>query len=207
MKIIAHRGNDGIHQENSLEAITNSLNSKYTDGVEFDIRFTKDHQFIVIHDLFYMGHFIKKTNSKTLRKHGLNTLNEILKNIKNDKIILIEIKEESQKYKFLIYKLVKILNKYNLNYYICSFNYNLIQYFHKKYPNYKVGLIIGPVNNLKHINNNFYFNSIYHKQIKKNPAKETFAWTINNPLELDNLKVNIITDNSKEIYEYIMKNS
>ena len=65
MKIIAHRGNDNIHKENSLEAITNSLNSKYTDGVEFDIRFTKDYKFIVHHDFFYQGHFIKKNKSKS----------------------------------------------------------------------------------------------------------------------------------------------
>ena len=115
MKIIAHRGNDSIHKENSLEAIISSLNSKYTDGVEFDIRFTKDHKFIVTHNIFYAGHFIKKTKAKVLQKMGLNTLSEILKNINSDKIILIEIKEESKKYKLLIYKLVKILNKYSLS--------------------------------------------------------------------------------------------
>ena len=207
MKIIAHRGNDGVHKENSLEAIISSLNSKYTDGVEFDIRFTKDHKFIVTHDMFYMGHFIKKTNIKVLQKHGLNTLSEILKNINSDKIILIEIKEESKKYKLLIYKLVKILNKYSLNYYICSFNYELVKYFHKKYTNYKVGLIIGPINNLKYINNDFAFNSIYYKNISKKMDKETFAWTVNNPENIKNKQVNIITDKPKEIYNYFKKNS
>ena len=38
MKIIAHRGNDNVHKENTLEAILNSLNEDYTNGVEFDIR-------------------------------------------------------------------------------------------------------------------------------------------------------------------------
>ena len=41
MKIIAHRGNDNLHKENSLEAIINSLNKKYVDGVELHIRLTK----------------------------------------------------------------------------------------------------------------------------------------------------------------------
>ena len=31
MKIIAHRGNDGVHRENSLKAIVNSLNKNYID--------------------------------------------------------------------------------------------------------------------------------------------------------------------------------
>ena len=207
MKIIAHRGNDNIHKENSLEAIISSLNSKYTDGVEFDIRFTKDHKFIVTHDMFYMGHYIKKTNIKVLQKHGLNTLEEILKNVNSHKIILIEIKEESKKYKLLVYKLVKILKKYSLNYYICSFNYNLIKYFHKKYSNYKVGLIIGIKNNLKYINNDFSFNSIYIGNIGKQNNINNFVWTVNNTKNIDKIKANIITDNSKEIYNYFKKNS
>ena len=204
MKIIAHRGNDNIHKENSLEAITNSLNSKYTDGVEFDIRFTKDYKFIVHHDFFYQGHFIKKTKAKVLRKKGLNTLEEILKTVTNDKIILIEIKEESKKYKYLVYKLIKILKKYPLNYYICSFNYHLIKYFHQKYPFFKTGLIIGPINNLKYIKNDFAFNSVYYKNIKKT-IKETFAWTINKIEDIPKTDVNIITDKYKEIYTYLKK--
>ncbi len=205
MKIIAHRGNDNIHKENSLEAITNSLNSKYTDGVEFDIRFTKDYKFIVHHDFFYQGHFIKKTKAKVLRKKGLNTLEEILKMVTNDKIILIEIKEESKKYKYLVYKLIKILKMYPLNYYICSFNYHLIKYFHQKYPFFKTGLIIGPFNNLKYIKNDFAFNSVYYKNINKT-IKETFAWTINKTEDIPKIEVNIITDKYKEIYTYLKKN-
>ena len=52
MLIIAHRGNDGINRENSKEAIVNSLNKEYVNGVEFDIRMTKDKEFILNHDPF-----------------------------------------------------------------------------------------------------------------------------------------------------------
>ena len=67
MKIIAHRGNDGIHKENSLEAIINSLNKKYVDGVELDVRLTKDKKLIINHDPFYLLGicFVK---SKSLQK-------------------------------------------------------------------------------------------------------------------------------------------
>lgn len=78
MKIIAHRGNDNLHQENSLEAILNSLESIYTDGVEFDVRLTKDNKLIIHHDPFYKGNYISHTNSVKLQKQGLNTLDEVL---------------------------------------------------------------------------------------------------------------------------------
>ncbi len=198
MKVIAHRGNDGIHKENSLEAIINSLNSKYTDGVEFDIRFTKDKKFIVCHDLFYNGYFVKKTKLKTLMKNGLNSLNEVLKNINSNKIILIEIKEEGNNYKILVNKLIKILKKYSLNYYLCTFNYNLLKYLKEKNTNYKLGLIIGYLINIKHIKNNFDFNSIHVKDYQKT-NKETFVWTVNKKEDIPKGNVNIITDKAKEI--------
>ena len=77
MKIIAHRGNDNVHKENTKEAILNSLNTSYIDGVEFDIRLTKDGKFIINHDPFYHNYYIKSTNSKKLQKLGLNTLEEV----------------------------------------------------------------------------------------------------------------------------------
>ncbi len=200
MKIIAHRGNDGVHKENSLEAIVSSLNSKYTDGVEFDIRFTKDHKFIVSHDLFTNGFFINKTCIKKLQKQGLNTLEEILMNVKNDKIILIEVKEERKHFKYLAFKLVNVLKKYNLNYYICSFNYDFLKYFKKKYPNYKAGLLIGKKTNLKHVNNDFDFNSIYIGNLDKNKKENVFTWTVNDYSLLDGKMINVITDNCKKIY-------
>ena len=88
MKIIAHRGNDGIHKENSLEAIINSLSKKYIDGVEIDVRLTKDKKLIINHDPFYNGYYINNTNAIKLQKLGLNTLEEILSNVNNNKIIM-----------------------------------------------------------------------------------------------------------------------
>ena len=70
MKIIAHRGNDGINKENSLKAIINSLNKEYIDGVEFDVRLTRDGNFIINHDPVYKNHFISETNMCDLKKIG-----------------------------------------------------------------------------------------------------------------------------------------
>ena len=204
MKIIAHRGNDGIHKENTLEAIISSLNSKYTDGVEFDVRLTKDHKLIINHDPFYNGNYISHTNAKKLQKSGLNTLDEILNNVHNNKILMIEVKTDDSEIKIISKKLINVIKKYNLNYYICSFNYKFIKYFKETY-NIKCGLIISIKINTKYLNNNFDFNSINYLYSKKIPPKETFRWTVNNKKELNKIAKheNIITDNSKQIYKLI----
>lgn len=202
MKIIAHRGNDGIHKENSLEAIINSLNKKYVDGVELDVRLTKDKKLIINHDPFYNGYYINNTNAVKLQRLGLNMLDEILINISNNKIIMIEVKVDDKQIKQMTKKLIKTLNKYKLNYYICSFNYNFLIDF-KKCCHIKAGLIISIKINTKHINNNFDFNSINILYNKKIPNKETFRWTVNTKKELEkvNKNENIITDNPLEIYK------
>lgn len=202
MKIIAHRGNDGIHKENSLEAIINSLNKKYVDGVELDVRLTKDKKLIINHDPFYNGYYINNTNAVKLQRLGLNMLDEILINISNNKIIMIEVKVDDKQIKQMTKKLIKTLNKYKLNYYICSFNYNFLINF-KKCCHIKAGLIISIKINTKHINNNFDFNSINILYNKKIPNKETFRWTVNTKKELEkvNKNENVITDNPLEIYK------
>ena len=202
MKIIAHRGNDESYKENSLKSIINCLNKEYIDGVEFDIRLTKDKRFILNHDPFYKNYFIKNTNSKKLIKLGLDTLDDVLNMINNNKILLIEVKEENN-IKKTAKHLNRILKRYNLNFYICSFNYNFIKFFNEKY-NYKCGLIIGKNINKKYIINSFSFNSLSYKFKGKVPNKETFYWTINNTNEIKD-RENIITDKPKEIYKYLTK--
>lgn len=203
MKVIAHRGNDGIHKENTMEAILNSLELPYVDGIETDIRITKDFGLVINHDPFYEGDFISKTKTKTLQQKGLNTLEEVLKRINSNKIIMIEIKEETNKYKILVSKLYKIIKKYDLNYYICSFNYELIKYFKNKYPNIKTGLIVGIKMNTSKIENDFDFNSISYRHINLMDHKETFIWTVDTKEIFDKLKPyqNIITDKAKYMSE------
>ena len=201
MKIIAHRGNDGIHKENSLEAIINSLNNKYIDGVEIDVRLTKDNKLILNHDPFYNGYCISHTNSIKLQKLGLNTLDEVLNNINSKKIIMIEVKLDDKQIKKMTKILNKTMSKYNLNYYICSFNYKFLCNL-KTHLQIKKGLIISSKINTKYINNKFDFNSINILYNKKTPHKETFRWTINNKTELEKIKnENIITDKPLEIYK------
>lgn len=115
---------------------------------------------------------------------------------------MIDVKE-TKNVKEVSKKLFKILKKYKLNFYVCSFSYKFISYFKEKYK-IKSGLIINNLINKKHIENNLDFNSISYKYKNKIPNKETFRWTVNDTKEVTN--ENIITDNPKLIYDFI-KNS
>lgn len=203
MKIISHRGNGGKNKENTKESVLEMLNEDFVDGVEIDIRMTVDHKFVLCHNPFYEGKLISLTKYKKIKQ--LDNLENLLKNIQSQKIIMLDIKEEIGKYKLVVYYLYKILKKYNLNLYVCSFNHNLMNHFLKKHPNITNGLIIGMKLNEDKIKNDFDFNSLNYKCINKITPKETFAWTINNKSGLKNIpdNCNIITDNPKEIYNII----
>lgn len=188
MNLISHRGNDD-HDflENTKEAILDVLSKKYIDGVEFDVRMTKDKKIILYHNMLIKTNnnyeFILNKTFLEITKinNKIITLDELLKNIKTNKILLIELKCENDNYNELIAKFINIVKKYNyLNIYICSFNYGLIKTIKNKYPHYKCGLIIGYLMNTNNITNEFDFflyGSNYLKLI--NYDKEIFIFDIN----------------------------
>ena len=135
MKLIAHRGlwNKDI-KDNSYEALKNGLESNKYIGVECDIRTTLDNKFIIYHNSFYKGSLVRYTYFKDLK--NISLVEDLLK-IETDKIILLEIKERDINKK----KLLKLLNKYKRNYYIMSFNNNVILELRDLNPNYKYGVL------------------------------------------------------------------
>lgn len=196
MKFISHRGNDiGInYPENSKEAILEVLERDYINGVEFDVRMTKDKKIVVVHDntiaLSSNGNgLITKTKLKDLEKYNfgtiinplkISTLEEVLSSVNSNKEIIIEIKEERKCYKKVVNVIYDIIKKYNnLNIKICSFNYELVTYFKKKHSNVNVGLLIGIKKNLdKKSDVDFYSISLinYKKYID---CDNLYIWTIN----------------------------
>ena len=145
MYLISHRGNNKHkYIENTYEAINSSLKEKYIDGVEFDI--------------------IENNKLKDLK---LEELENTLKKIKTNKIIIIDLKYERFKYKKYAYYLNKILKKYKyLNIYLCSFNYDLILYIKKRYK-YKSGLIISNILNKCKDYDSFDFISVNYRTYKQ----------------------------------------
>jgi len=206
MKIISHRGNNlSKYKGNSKEAILEAINTDYIDGVEFDVRITKDKKIVLIHDpiINFVSDgkgVVKNMNYEDLFKYNFGSskyptkvvlLEDLLNSINTNKIILIEIKEETDDYKEIADIVFDIISKYNLNIYIASFNYDLMKYFKTKYN--KCGLLIGLGLNTKKLYNQFDFNIVSYNYRNKVDLKETFIWgfkDVKNNLD----KYYIITD-------------
>ena len=120
MQLIAHRGlTTKDIKENTINSFKNAIKNGY-DGIELDVRLTKDKKIVVIHN-----NLINKTSNgvgsvndytyKELLKYNFGSkkvpskiplLESVLKRIKN-KIIVIELKEKIE-----LDMLEKILDKY-----------------------------------------------------------------------------------------------
>lgn len=205
IKFISHRGNDiGInYPENSKEAILEVLKRDYISGVEFDVRMTKDKKIVVVHDntikLSSNGNgLISNTKLKQLESYNFGTitqplkiatLDEVLSSINSNKEIIIEIKEESRRYKKIANIIYAIISNYkNLNIKLCSFNYELVKYLKKKYPNVNIGLLIGIKKNLDKENISFDFYSISIINYKKYINYDNiYIWTINEKAIYDDI--------------------
>ena len=193
MYLISHRGNNNHkYKENTIKALTTSYNTPYIDGIELDVRLTKDDVIVLSHDNIHNGKLINKTKYEKL---NIDKLEDLLKELSDKKKIVIDIKEENKKIIDILYKIIK---NYNYKFYICSFNYKIIKEFKEKHKDCKVGLIIGYMINIDKIKNNLDFNSLqYNLKNRINKYKETFIWTINDKKTLYKINIpniNIITD-------------
>ena len=199
MKIIAHRANNNHqYKENTINGILNCLDIDYIDGIEIDIRKTYDNYFVLHHNMTYNNHIIENRCLKDLK---LDELNNVLKKIKSNKILLLDLKCEDLNYKKYADNLIKLLKKYNkLNIYLCSFNYELSKYLKEK-TNYKIGIFVSTIINKNKKINLFDFVA-YNYKVYKNINKTTFIWTINR-VEVANKfkgkKIYIITDKAYKL--------
>ena len=134
-KYIAHRGiyNKNV-SDNSYKALYDGLLSYKYIGIETDVRVTKDNVFILYHDVLYKGKLVKNVFYKDMV--NVTKLEDILK-INNDKIILLEIKD----FDIDVKKFIKLINKYNKNIMIMSFDANVIKKIKKITNKYKLGVL------------------------------------------------------------------
>ncbi len=164
---IAHRGlfDDNI-KENTIKAFDNAFNNGY-EGIEFDVRLTKDKIPVILHDSFLSRVFgVKGLLRNYTYQELLNNKIEIPKfedviSRYNNKVMVIELKE-----KIDITKYIK--DKRNL-YYISSFNYDYISYLNKS-GYYKLGVINYILNSgidYSKIDFIMVLDSIYNKKLFK----------------------------------------
>lgn len=220
MKYIAHRGlTSKFTIENTLESILLATKKNFTDGVEFDVRLSKDNKVVVYHDKDIEGKYLKDLNIEEIRSYNIGckikkahipTLEEVLDRIDTNKIIIIELKNEKEKNEELCKEVLNILSLYtDKNIYLQSFNKDIIEIL--KYQNmYKIGVLVNENNKeLLEENVDFYSlskhiatNELIEKLLSEN--KEVMLWTINSDKEL---KVNcektyIITDNPLKLQKH-----
>ena len=171
---IAHRGNNGAgFRENSLDAFLDCFNTSYIDGVEMDVRLTRDSVVVLSHGDLFNGRIISKTKFSKLK---IDSLDYVLSNLSNKKKIIIDVKGNDVS---IVDRLYSVLVKYDYDFYVCSFNYDIVSLFKKKYSSYEVGLIIGYMLNVDMIYNDFDFNLINYNLIKRIGNKLSFVWTVN----------------------------
>ncbi len=214
MKYIAHRGKDN-HSffENSKEALLWCLKQDYIDGVELDVRMTKDHQFVLRHNstLLVLGmeyHFIanetleslKKINFNTLEKpHYLTSLKEFLEAVDSEKMILLDLKLEIGDAKKYVDTLYNLLEEYShLSIYVCSFSYQIVKLCSTK-RKFAVGLLISDF-----MNKNKDYDICNFLSVSKgaffdiHSPKKKMVWNIRTKKDLKGIPSNtyVITDNA-----------
>lgn len=188
-KLIAHRALDNHkYKENSIEAFINCLDKDYIDGIEIDVRITKDKKLILNHNSIIGNNLIKNQTLKQLKKYNVTLLEDVLK-LNTNKIIVLDLKDKMKS------EIKKIIKKYNyLNLYICSFNYELVSDLLN--TNVKIGLIVGYfINKNKNYSKFDFLNVNYKEKVKFN--KEIMLWTINKYEDLKKINIKdfyLITD-------------
>lgn len=139
-KIIAHRGlhdNETIF-ENTLPAIKKARDKGYI--IEIDVHLTKDNKIIVFHDynakrMINLDLIVEESTYTELQNNLIHIplLEEVLDLVNKKTPLLIEIKQQA-KIGPLETKLMDILNKYDGEYAIQSFNPKVLLWFKKHYP-------------------------------------------------------------------------
>ena len=74
-KVIAHKGGANLYPENSKDAILHSYEDYSCDGTEIDVRMTKDHVLVIMHDI---DTFRSGNQLKLIRNHTYDELKNVL---------------------------------------------------------------------------------------------------------------------------------
>lgn len=101
--VLAHKGfynkeSTHLYRENSKEVCSISTTKDYIKIIELDVRKSKDGILYCYHGNFFQYYFslkISRSFSDLQKKYGVDSLDEILKVISEDKIILLDIKDKS----------------------------------------------------------------------------------------------------------------
>jgi glycerophosphoryl diester phosphodiesterase len=142
--VLGHRGYSAKYLENTLEAFMKAVEAG-ANGVELDVRLSKDGEVVVSHDedlkrLFGIDVKIRDatvSELKELTDGKITTLKEVFENVSDDKIINIEIKEREAA------DVVLEISKRRKNLIFSSFDLDLLD---EKFKGTKYGYLIDEEN-------------------------------------------------------------
>ncbi len=209
---IGHRGLKGYGNENKLKSIKLAIYNKM-DGVEIDIRKTKDDSIVLFHDYsiyFNNNNHIIDSTKYELIKNYIQTLNYVLSNIEVNSIkIFFDIKKCNND-EYFLYKFLNIIQIFinkgwdNNNFYYQSYYAPYIQIlsdFNNLVINYGIiyhGLPLNSYKDSYQLKCKYIcldFKGIDQKDIeyiKNNTNLQIYLYTINDKLNIQNFsKLNI----------------
>ncbi len=213
-KLIAHRG---LHKgrkipENSMLAFQKAVEKSY--GIELDITISKDNEIVVFHDDTlnrlcnvngniedFEYSFLKRLKLYETQEH-IPLFSEVLVLVNNKVPLFIEIKKHKN-IGILETKLCDLLSKHIGEYYICSFEKEILTWFRENKPILKRGLIFEPLNiKFKKYNKLIFL----YKYFKTKPDFISLDYLLFNSeiykfCKKKNLFISLWTINSKEKYE------
>ena len=146
--LIAHRGIHYKYRENTIEAFRRAIIEGYT--IELDVHLTKDNKVVIYHDdnlerLTGINKEIKKcTYNEILKIINIPTLEEVLNLVKGRVAIIVEIKFNNKLGK-LEREVANLLDNYEGNFAIQSFNPLSILWFKINRKNYIRGYLINSI--------------------------------------------------------------
>ncbi|MBC1998820.1 glycerophosphodiester phosphodiesterase [Listeria marthii] len=200
-KIIAHRGDTMNAVENTVEAIESAAKAG-ADYSEIDIQETKDHQFVVFHDMTLrrLAGSSKRVADMTLKElqqtkvtsgdysSHIASFDEIIQTAKKNKIdLLVEVKLHGGESSDMVERLVALLKKEKVTdkYLVQSLNQPVMEKIEQAEPTLKTGIILAlNIGNLPKTSadfivlEDFSINKRLLTQAKQN-NKMVFVWTVN----------------------------
>ncbi|MBC1567869.1 glycerophosphodiester phosphodiesterase [Listeria sp. FSL L7-1425] len=200
-KIIAHRGDTMNAVENTVEAIESAAKAG-ADYSEIDIQETKDHQFVVFHDMTLrrLAGSSKRVADMTLKElqqtkitsgdysSHIASFDEVIKTANKNKIdLLVEVKLHGGESSDMVERLVSLLKKEKVTdkYLVQSLNQPVMEKIEQADPTLKTGIILAlNIGNLPKTSadfivlEDFSINKRLLTQAKQN-NKMVFVWTVN----------------------------
>lgn len=233
VEIVAHRGGGYLGAENTILGLNSAIDAG-AQWSEIDVMRTKDGVYIIHHDATFSrlagiknrvsemtwdeikNLQIKDTFDSSRPSGNISELTTFM-DVAKDRIgLFIELKGVGTDTKMADYVIDEIYKKDMIDSaVIISLDYNLIKYIEDNYPEINTGfLYYFSFGNVSRINTDYLIMEealVNPDTIEKiqNSGKKVFVWTVNDPLEINNLLTanidGIITDNVIDMAESIKK--